>query len=86
MASLKTSTASIGGIKINTLREGLKSSLRLRAPVYVAGQKGFALRHIRCEVGQDVEKKTAALEALEQFKISADREYFNFPFAGIICS
>ncbi|KAJ3706554.1 hypothetical protein LUZ61_010259 [Rhynchospora tenuis] len=73
MASLKTSTATVGGVKLNTFRVGRKSSLGVREPVYVAGRKGFALRCVRSEVGLDVEKKTAALEALEQFKISADR-------------
>jgi hypothetical protein len=74
MASLKTSTASIGSIKLNTPRLRCKGSIGIGVPVRVAGQKGLTLRNVRCEVGQDVEKKTAALEALEQFKISADRE------------
>jgi hypothetical protein len=74
MASLKPTTASVGSIKLNSLRVRRKSSVGIGASVYVAGQKGFALRNVRCEVLQDVKKKTAALEALEQFKISADRE------------
>lgn len=78
MASLKTGTASISATKLNTFRVDRKSSLGLRAPACVAVQKGFSLRNVRCEVGLDVEKKTAALEALEQFKISADREYYFF--------
>ncbi|KAJ4812021.1 Glutamyl-tRNA reductase [Rhynchospora pubera] len=73
MASLKASTTSVGAVKLDTFRVTRKSSLGLRAPVHVAARKGSPLRSVRCEAGLDVEKKTAALEALEQFKISADR-------------
>jgi hypothetical protein len=56
---------------LQVLREG---SIRIEALVCVTGQKRFALRNAHYETGQDVKKIITAFEALEQFKIFADRE------------